>query len=152
MQQKFKSNLKNIITECEQLKDQNASFNLEISNFTTKYRMRFSNIIKRASTEENKKLQEEKSLKMNIKLHNYLCKQIIDSTQYNLQRPNRKAQKYKLQEETFFDRNPVLYLKQQLQQDKQRSLKLSIQARHFSIQQQKFVQKLENYKDFIGLK
>ncbi|CAK64031.1 unnamed protein product (macronuclear) [Paramecium tetraurelia] len=152
MQQKFKSKLYNIITECEQLKDSNASFNQEISNFTTKYRMRFSNIVKRAQSEETKKQKEEKQLKMNIRLHHYLCQQIIDSTQYNLERPNRKAEKYKLQEETFFDRNPVLYLKQQLQQDKQRSLKLSLQARHFSIQQQKFVQKLENYKDFIGLK
>ncbi|CAD8154386.1 unnamed protein product [Paramecium pentaurelia] len=50
---------------------------------------------------------------MNIKLHNHLWQQIIDFTQYNLERSNRKAEKYKIQEQTFFDRNPVL---QQLQQ------------------------------------
>ncbi|CAD8154388.1 unnamed protein product [Paramecium pentaurelia] len=62
MQQKFKSKIQNIIIECEQLKNSNASFNKEISNPITKYHMRFKNIRKRSQSEETKKQKEDKQL------------------------------------------------------------------------------------------
>jgi hypothetical protein len=47
MYNKYKSKLGIIISECDQLKDANASFTSEISTMTTKYRTRFTSIVKR---------------------------------------------------------------------------------------------------------
>ncbi|CAD8101939.1 unnamed protein product [Paramecium primaurelia] len=81
---------------------------------------------------------------MNIKLHNHLCQQFIDFTQYNLESSNRKAEKYQIQEQTFFDRNPVF---QQLKQRQMMEFQIISVSKTFFYSITKISYK--NYKDFV---
>ncbi|KAM3135644.1 hypothetical protein pb186bvf_012315 [Paramecium bursaria] len=133
--------MKNILNDCQELRLETQSFHTHISRIEQNKDQTYINIERKANSD----FKDYQNMRNSVKLHNYLEQKIFESTQYKLSRPNLKAIKYVKREETLFDKNPVLYLKNQLIQNRKKLVKMQMQTRHFSIQQRKFIESLNNY-------